>query len=434
MIALWCSLAAATELPEPRELLPDARFEPTHQALADGDTLVVLEDHRAPLAYVIVRWPTGTLNPWFRDNAWAAWDLALEDPDGALSARADAMSATVQFNASGRYVSASVSCLRADLPDALALLQDVWSAPALDRRELRRLRQGERLEWKANLKSPVFQRSMAMEKGLYAPGDVRRDDVEGPRPLPRSTSRLVQARDVVVRVPGRTIGVAGDVTQADAEALVAGLLPAPQDPGVDVSIPEMPPVLPRAQRPDRTEVEMDGLTQAYLGLYRDSLVFSDPDYPAQLVAQHVLGGHIGSRLNTALRHDLGATYGANASGAAGHSARVFALQTSTQADRAVEVEGVLTATLETFWQHGITAQEHQDTLRFLLGREAFAQQAPWGALRSWIWSDKLGYPQQFDRASKVAAAGLTLDDINAFIRDFYDPEQFAVVVVGPPAD
>jgi zinc protease len=434
MISLWCSLAAATELPEPSTLLPDARFEPTHQALDSGDTLVVLEDHRAPLAYVIVRWPTGTLNPWFRDNAWAAWDLAKQDPEGELAERADAMSATVSFNASGRYVSASVSCLRADLPDALDLLQDIWSAPELDGRELRRMRQGVRLEWKANLKSPVFQRSMAMEKGLYVEGDVRRDDVDGPRSLPRSTARLVEARNVVVHLPGRTVGVAGDVTQADAEALVAGLLPAPRDPGVDVAVPEMLPVIPRAQRPDRTEVEIEGLTQAYLGVYRDSLVFTDPEYPAQLVAQHVLGGHFGSRLNTALRHDLGATYGANASGGAGHSARVFALQTSTQAERADEVEQVLLSTLEAFWQDGITAQEHQDTLRFLLGREAFAQQAPWGALRGWMWSHMLGYPQQFDRASKIGAAAMDLDDINAFIRDFYDPEQFAVVVVGPPAE
>ena len=43
---------------------------------------------------------------------------------------------------------------------------------------------------------------------------------------------------------------------------------------------------------------------------RESLPREDPDYPAFMVASHVLGGHFYSRLNVALRHEGGETYGA----------------------------------------------------------------------------------------------------------------------------
>lgn len=417
-------VASAAEAPR----TAPARLEGQVWEVDAGTRGALVEDHRVPLVELRVQLPVGSYAPWFRDqHGGEAFTAMYYDPDGSLRAKADALGVTLWFNVTQQRSIVGMSCLKRDLPAALGLVQEVLANTAYDRKELKRSQQGQTIGWKTNQKDPDFRLGQAVALALYAEGDARLGPWEEPEPIERDVDTLVATRDALLRLPGRVIGFAGDLTRAEAEGLAKGLLPP-----VEVA-PEglRPTYVPLLARLGDQDVELDNLTQVYFAYAREGITWTDPAYAAFRVANHVLGGHFFSRLYVALRHEGGETYGAYTRGGPAVAPEPYSLNTFTRVENREVTEAKLRRVLADFHAGGITETELEEAKSTLTGELLFDQQAPGDVLDETLWELALGLPQGFERRQVELAQRLTKTEVDAFITSFYDPKHFIMIRVVP---
>jgi zinc protease len=263
---------------------------------------------------------------------------------------------------------------------------------------------------------------------LFVTEDPRRRGYEDPPPSSTDVEHLADVRDTIIRLPGRVVAFAGDLTLEEAKHLAGGLLPPVLDDPPAGLEPVYGPVADTGA--DRT-VSLPRLTQVYFNLVRPSILRRDEDFPAYMIATHVLGGHFYSRLYVALRHEGGETYGARATSMGVEVVDVYALSTYTHAENAAVAEEKLRRTLREFHENGITEEEHAAAAGFLKGRRAFSRQAPHQTLGRYLMERRYGYTEGFVDELIERAAATSLEEVNEFIRRYYDPSRFTMVTVVP---
>lgn len=401
-------------------------------AVDAGTTGLLVEDHRVPLVSVTIRFAAGTWSPWVdAHDADAAFEIQAHDPRGELRRRADRLAASLDLSVGARSSSLSVSCLKEDLPAVLDLVRDVLANRDFDRSELKRRRQGAKIGWKLALKEPRFVLMQAAARLLFREDDPRRKPYEKPLPFTTDVETLAAARDTLVRLPGRTIGFAGALTLEEAQTLASGLLPPPLSVPPTGVEPVLPPLRPAPDRPREVDVPLARLTQVYFAYGRESLAWEDDDAPASMIADHALGGHFNSRLMLALRQEEGDTYGASVVDQGGYDPGLYGLTTFTRTGNAAAAEAKIREVLAGLHRDGITEEERALAAGNVVGRRAFLRQSPQQVLSVAMTERAFGLPYGFfDRRAERAAA-LTLDEVNAFVRRFYDPEGFTMIRVRP---
>jgi len=419
--------AAAAE--EVAEALPEhvpALKTPVMWSLEDGTHVVYVEDRRVPLVELRIQLPAGDWTPWFRENGGSeAFFNTYYDLEGSLRARADALAANIGFSIKDQRSVISVSCLKRDLPEVVELLGDVIANTSYDSEELKRDQKNRQIGWKSSLKDPNFRSGQAAHALLFAEGDARRHDYEPPLDVVQDLDQLVSTRDALLRLPGRALGFGGDLSREEAEALAGQLLPP-----LSEALPgEMEPaILDLLDPPDTATEPMENLTQVYFSWFREGLDFDHADYAKWQVANHALAGHFYSRLYVALRHDSGETYGVRASSTGANDPRLYGLGTFTRTDNRESVEAKLRQTVETMRAEGITAEELDAAKGAKRGRLLFGQQSPGQVLDEALW--ELGNDREpgFDESMVEAIEALGLEEVNAFIAEFYDLAKFTMLV------
>lgn len=402
---------------------------PVSWSLPDQTAVALVEDHRVPLVELRLSFPAGNFSPWFNEAHGAeAFELMLYDREGALRKRADALAAELSFGVDDYSSDLVVTCLKEDLPAVKALIRDVLANKDYDPAELKRAAQGRDVAWQASQKDFEFVLEQAGRRLLYPEGDPRRDKTEEPPKALQDAAALAAARDTLVALPGRVIGLAGDLTRAEAEALAADLLPPVGTAPANLA-PVFQPV--NAGRPAAHSVTLPALTQVYFALGREDIAWGDADYAAALVANHVLGGHFFSRLYVALRHEGGETYGARVQRDPGPAPGPLALTTFTRAENAATTEQKLRGVLETFHKGGISADELIEAQRALEGARRLRSEAPGQILGTWVWEHARGLPAGWKDAQIAAAGALTVEQVNAMITRFYDPAAFTMLRLEP---
>jgi zinc protease len=410
---------------------PSDRFEIHTWAVDDATEGLLLRDDRAPLVALTLQFPVGTWSRWAgQHDVSTAMEIQTYDPQGTLHRRSDEFSVQVQSTAWGRMSRVSLWCLKQDLPEVLELVRDVLANDDFDRKELKRWKRGRKIWWRESQKDWQFRVGQLAARSLYREGDPRRKTYDGPPVIETDSRRLRQIRDRIVRLPGRVVAFAGDLDPAEAERAARELLPpAEAEPAVDLELALLP-LRPREERADMI-ADIPRLTQVYFGLVRESVSWKDPDYPAFVIANHVLGGHFYSRLHVALRHEEGDTYSIFANAEGGVVPGPFLVASFTRADNAPVAQAKMRETLRVFWENGITEQERAETVGYLLGKAPFARQTPWDVLSRRLNEQVQGLAIGFQEELPHRAAALSLDEINHFIRRYYDPAGFTLARVVP---
>ena len=401
---------------------------PEEWSLADGTRVVLVEDRDASWAYLAVDFPIGTWSPWARANpAREAFEIQLYDPAGTLRRRADALGVALTVKMYSHNTRIYGSGLAEDFANLVGLMQSVLANRDFDRAELRRWRTLGGLEWDRSTREPTFMRRQAGLRSLFQEDDPRRLSHEPPRRVVTDPARLVGVRDVLLRLPGRTIAIAGRVSRAEAEKAVGGLLPIAEP---ERRLRVAPSYLPlKATTGGTVTVEMQRLTQVYLAMVRPAIPYGDADYPAYRIAAHVLGGHPYSRLATALRHNEGDTYDASAIAPGSPVPGLFRVTTFTRTANATEAERKMRGVLARMHGEGITDAELRDAVGYLAGRRLFARQTPADVLGWLLQERRHGLPDGFFDRVADRAAELSLAEVNAFVRRFLDPAAFTTVRV-----
>jgi len=400
--------------------------------LDDSTTLVLVEDHRAPLVQVVIEFPVGSWSPWARDNhAPEAFEIQLYDPQARLRGRADELAADLSVSLGPHAATVEAACLRDDLEQVLELIGQLLSNGEFDKKELKRWKHGSKLEWKSSQKIAQFVLAQATARMFFATRDPRRLPYEKPQSLSTSPERLAAVRDTIVRLPGRVIGFAGALDEQTARRLASALLPQVLDELPEGMEPDLQPVIPVDERPVEQTLTLGRINQTFFHYGRESLTYDDPQYPAFLIADHILGGHFHSRMYEALRHEGGETYSAYTVGKGGTAPGAYGMQTFTRAENAETTEAKLRGVLERFHDLGITEDERQAAVGFLEGRQPFTRQSPGQILGRYLWERRHGLPAGFRDDLVRRATQVPLAEINLFIRAFYDPQTFQMLRVQP---
>jgi zinc protease len=399
----------------------------------DGGTQGALaEDHRAPVVTVMIEFPVGTWSPWARAHgADVAFTHQDDDPGRSLRKRADSLAASLDLTMGTRSATLAVRCLRDDLDASLTLAKEVLANTRYDEHELKRSRHERAILWRGTETDVSFRLAQGAARGLFARDDPRRLAYEKPQPQGTDVAKLVAVRDQLIRWPGRVIGFAGDLTLDDARRAAGELLPAPTAAAPEAIAPRFRDLNPLPSRTKDRDIGMRRLTQVYLSLGRDSLAWTDPRRPAFLVADHVLAGHFYSRLYVALRHEAGDTYGVGTSDRGDVVVNTYAATTFTRTENAGPIEAKLRAAMTLFRERGITEDERAAAVSYLRGNRAFDRQSCEQILRTWMLERRLGLAPGFLDEQIEKASTLSLDEINAFIREFYDPARFTMLRAVP---
>lgn len=401
------------------------QFEP-------GTEIALVEDSRAPLVHVTLEFPVGNWSPWaVEQHADEAFDIQLYDPQGSLRARADRLSVDLSVGMYADVARIGVDCLRDDVDAALGLVRELIANRDFDRAELKRWNKNDGLGWKVSQKEPSFRIRQAAARMLYDADDPRRRAYERPRARIADAERLAEARDIVVRLPGRIVGFAGQITRAEAERLVTDLLPPVLEMAPGGLDPLLGPMTPIAELPAVQVETMPKIQQTFFAYGRHSLTYESPHYPAFMVADNVLGGHFFSRMYTALRHEGGETYGAGTIGRGGVYREGYALTTFTRAENSAATEAKLRAVLTRLHEDGITEEERAAAVGYIQGSRAFSRQSPAQILARFLWERRNELPAGYYDALIDGVSGIPLSEINAFIAEFYDPRQFVMLELSP---
>ena len=409
---LWMSLALAAE--------------PLVWDHDEGTQAVLVEDHRRPLVDMTLRFPAGTSHPWFAAaHLEEAWDNLLYDPDGELRARADALALDLSSFAGQRSSTLSMSCLKQDLPAALELVEDALANREFSKDELKRTAQGRDIGWESQQKDPNFILQQAAVQLFFGAGDWRIASWEEPADVEKTG--IGAEIDVLLALPGRLAGFAGDLTQDEAKAALDQVLPALGEERSAV----LPMVAPDGEPAAEVVVPMANLTQVYLSLVREGLTWQDENYAAWKVANHVLAGHFYSRLYVALRHEGGETYGVGSWFNPANDPRHYGLWTFTRSDNVDVTVEKLRGTLVAFGEEGMTEDELGQAKGYYRGREAFDNQSPGQTLSTALWELGNGLPLGFDDQVVDDVEALELDAVNAFVSDYYVADAFTLVKVVP---
>ncbi len=301
-----------TSPPAPTALRP-VRFPPFVNArLANGLSLLVVENHEQPVVSISLAMPAGGFHEP-ADRAGLAGIVADLLTKGTERRTADQIAAEIEgaggsigAGAGDDHLTIGVSALAANLGQAFDVLADVVAHASFPESEVDLTRTRSLSNLQANLADPGFLAGRAFAREVYGAHPYGRGETP-------ATLRAITREDVVrfygerVKPQGGLLVVAGDVNPAEVRRL------AEQTLGGWTGGPAAAPAaaaIPVRTRTDIVLVHKPGAVQSNIVAGFPFITPRDPaSYPLTLM-NRILGGGADSRLFLILREQKGWTYGA----------------------------------------------------------------------------------------------------------------------------
>ncbi len=256
----------------------------------------------------------------------------------------------------------------------------------------------------------------------------------GFRTTPESLSRigvqdLKNLHAQSLRACRATVSLVGDLTRAQADALVLRLLAQwPRESGCP-SLPPVPEVAPLTAA-QNLSLPFDS-AQAHVLIGQPGYKRDDPDFFALLVGNHILGGGgFVSRLTEQVREKRGLSYSVYSGFAPGMHAGAFTIGLQTRPDQAAQAVAVAQEVVQNFVRQGPTEAELQAAKSNLVGGFALridSNRKLLGNVANIAWNRlPLDYLNTWTRQiERVSAA-----DVQRAMARVLQPERMVTVVVG----
>ncbi len=411
--------------------LPDAELT----TLQNGMRVLLVPDHEVPLLSLELRLEGGSCeDPQGQEGSLALLAALLDQGAGARDAAA--FQETVAFaggsfeaQAQPRWLELRSSFLAADARLALELLADVLRSPQLASEDFERQRRLALGAMRARKQSPQQSIAAYWQSWLF-PGHVFARPVSGDEASLARISHdgmLAAARRQLD--PGRAwLAVAGDFDEQEMRSQLEELFADWQGAGTPVApIPDPKP----AAGGRVLLVDKPDALQTYFRFGNLGCDWSDPDYPARMLANTVFGGRFTSRINHALRISTGLSYGAY-SGFDDVLAGAFAVRSYTATATSREALELAAQVYQRFVTEGISAEELESARNYIKGQyapdtiETAAQ-----AAATLLALEFDGLPRSIVEQLFPRLDALELAEVNRVVRErFPAPDALRWVVIG----
>jgi predicted Zn-dependent peptidase len=414
---------------------------PERIVLDNGMVVYLLEDHELPLVTITATIKTGGwLDPADKVGlagiAGATMRTGGTQRLGAveLDRELEQMAAVISTGIGTESGSAMLDVLTKDLPRGLRLFADVLMAPAFDpaRVELAKLQTIEAIRRRQDQPQSIAGREFA--KLLYGPEHpyARESTVESVSKITREDLAAFHAK--TVHPNGIILGVTGDFDRAALPGLLTeafGGWKTGEAPAI-----VLPPVVADAARDDKTIVRFVGknTSQTHLRTGHLSIREDDPDYPAMVLLNDILGGSsFRSRLFNDVRTKRGLAYSVGSSFRAGVRERgVFAMRAETKVESTKEAIGRLAVNLERLRAQPVSDEELVEAKDAFVNSFVFSFASPSAIVGRLIGLEYDGLPKDFIQQLRDKIVRLTKEDLLAAARKHLRPEQLRILAVGPP--
>jgi zinc protease len=231
--------------------------------------------------------------------------------------------------------------------------------------------------------------------------------------------------------PGAAVLVfAGDITLDEAvAAATAGLGGWAGTAEPRAKYPPPAPMKGRTFLLERQGVDQTRIIMILPGIARDN-----PDYAAMLLANHVLGVGFFSRLYRSIRLDRGIAYDVDSTLDAVSGNGLWVANSAVQADKTREALGVFTQELRGFAGEKPITQTELDAAKQIEIRswpQNFESNSSTvdAIAAAWTRDESLNELRTFEQ--RIAA--VTLDQVNAAVRKYAQPDKTVFLLVGDPA-
>ena len=430
----------AAQVGDPRQMRFDpvafSPSEPARVELPNGMIVYLLEDHELPLVSVSATVRTGAwLDPadkvglaqltGMTMRTGGTQRMSAAELDEELEHLAAQMAVTIGVESGV----AMLDVLKKDLARGLRLFADALRVPAFEpaRVELAKLQALEGIRRRQDHPQSIASREFA--KLLYGPDHpfARESSVQSITRLTRED--LVAFHGATFHPNGMIMAVTGDF---EKDAMLAELRAIFGDwaPGQVPAI-LFPPVSGAGERAVRFVGK--GTTQTHIRAGHLSIKEDDPDYPALLLLNDILGGgSFRSRLFQDVRSRRGLAYSVKSVLRAGARERgVWGMSTETKTGSTQEMLTRLVANMERLREQPVTDQELAEAKDAFVNSFVFSFSSPSAIVNRRVQLEYDGLPKDFIQRLRDRVVALTKEDLLRVARAHLHPDQLKILAVGP---
>ena len=344
-----------------------------------------------------------------------------------ISEEIDFVGGSISAGANADYAEASLSILKKDINLGLELLSDVLINPALDEKELERLR-SQTLAGILNQKDdPGAIASKAFSKILYLKHPYWRpvDGLEETLPKIKKDD-IVNFYKKYYRPNNTIMAVVGDITQDEAVVLIEKHFGKWEK--AKVSLPKIPSP-PKLTNKNVELIDKD-LTQATIHLGHIGISRKNPDFYTLIVMNYILGGGgFSSRLVEDIRDNQGLAYSVSS----GFDARLyegpFKVTMQTKNENANKAVNAILKHIEDIRANPVKDDELNDAKSYIVGSFPLRldTNSKMAGLLSLIEFYDLGLNYFSEYPKKINA--VTKEEVLKAAKKYLDPKNYLLVVV-----
>ncbi|HVS16288.1 MAG TPA: pitrilysin family protein [Thermoanaerobaculia bacterium] len=344
---------------------------------------------------------------------------AVEDVGAQLASRAEWNSTGISFGALARHLDLGVE-----------LLAEIALQPAFAPREVERIR-GLRLgELRRRASEPAYLAARALARALFgrhtygAPllGTEAGLRAVGPGECRSWWERHRGARPALIAVGDLDPAAVIEAVTARFGGLHGGGSPAPLD------TVEANPPRTEVHLVDRPQAAQTELRLGQLGLPRD-----DPQRPALVLLNSVLGGKFTSRINLNLRERHGFTYGASSRQIDRLGRGPWVIQAAVDTEVAGRATEEVIAELQRIRAEPVPAAELEESRSYLLGVIPYTLQTLRGLAARLDEIALFGLPLDYFERFPERLRAVTAEDLLEAARRLIAPERLVITAAGPAA-
>ena len=422
--------------PAPLPPRPISIPTPHETTLANGLTLVVVEDSRLPLvSYRLAFRVGGAFDP--PELPGLTDLLAGLMPEGTTSKTSKEiadeiarMGASISAGANSDYTIVAASALSQFNDPVMDLLAEVALEPSFPENEVELAKQNTKESLRQQRAQPSFLASEMVARVMF--GDHPYSVVA---PTPESIDRSTREEFVSFHqrklVPNNAVFiVVGNVRYDDILKRTESLFSTWQR-GEDV-VANFPAPPARTKRTAYL-VDRPGSAQSNIVIANSGIIRTSPDYFPMLLMHTVLGANASSRLFMNLREDKGYTYGAYSNLDARRSAGTFRTTAEVRTPVTGDSLKEFFYELERIRKEPVSAKEIADAKSYLTGVFPIRLETQEGLTDQLVQIKMLNLPDDYLERYRDRVQAVTVEDIQRIAQKYVKPDEAALIVVGDGA-
>jgi zinc protease len=347
----------------------------------------------------------------------------------------DRLKARVNVNATASSINVTAETTRDNLAPVLALIGEMLTSPAFPASELETWKQEELAATEEQRTDPQAIAQIAFNRHMndYPKGDIRYTSTPDEDIAAINALTLDDVKSFYRNFLGASAGelaVVGDFDPKAVTAQATQLFGNWKSAAPFTRVPRLFQDVAAVNQSFETPDKANALFFAGINLnIRDD----DPDYPALLIANSVLGGGgLYSRLGSRIRQKEGLSYGVG-SGVQASSfdkAGTFTTFAIYAPENAARLEAAFKEEIERARKDGFTQQEVDEAKKgYLESRKV--QRSQDATLARTLAGELFSHrTMKWDEAFEQKVASLTLDEVNAALRKWIDPSKVTIIKAG----